>query len=167
MLGAIVAVEGMSSVTANHIGHLTHVLSTIADEVVLVGGAETGGRHRLIQAPRGMGELGAVAQVLSHAGADHALVVAADLRWPSAELLRYLVMVRAGHEAIVPEGPDGQLQPMLAVYHGKVAGRARGLVGSGERDLQALLDGVLVRRVSVDEVSKFGDPRRLLQRGPA
>lgn len=166
MLGAIVAVEGASSVTANHIEHLMHVLAPIADEVVVVGGAQPGSEHRQIRAPRGMSELAAVAQVLARAGPDHALVVAADLKWPSAELLRYLVMVRAGHEAVVPEGPDGVLQPMLAIYHGKVAGRARGLVSSGERDLKTLLDGVLVRRVSADEVAKFGDPRRLLHRGP-
>jgi len=165
MLGAIIAVEGTSTIAAAHIEHLSHLLTPLVEEVVLLGGTEEGSRHRQVRVPRGMGELGAIAAVLAHTD-EHAIVLAADLRWPSAELLRYMAMVRAGHEAVVPEGPDGRLQPMLAIYHARVAGRARGLVSSGERDPQELLQDVLVRRVSVDELTKFGSPRRLLQRGP-
>jgi len=166
MLGAIIAVQGAASVSANHLEHLLRLLTPLTDEVALVGGTELGSQHRLIRAPRGMSELAAVAEVLTHAGADHALIVAADLKWPSPELLHYLVLIRAGHEAVVPEGPDGTLQPMLALYHGRIAARARGLVSAGERELVALLEGLTVRRVTVDEVAKFGDPKRLLQRGP-
>jgi len=165
MLGAIVAVEGTATIAAAHIEHLTMILSPLVDEVLLLGGTEAGSRHREVRVPRGMSELGAIAKVLSQTD-EHAMVVAADLRRPSAELMRYMAMIRAGHEAVVPEGPGGQLQPMLAIYHARVTGRARGLVSSGEREPRALLENVLVRRVSVDELTKFGSPRRLLQRGP-
>ena len=166
MLGAIIAVEGMAATSANHLHHLVSVLSPLTDQVVLLGGTEAGSALQQIPVSRGMSELGAVAAVLARAGGDHALVVAADLRWPSPELLAYMTMIRAGHEAVVPEGPDGLPQPLLAIYHSRVAGRAQGLAASGERNLRALLGAVQVRRVSVDEVAKFGEPRRLLERGP-
>ncbi len=165
MLGAIVAVEGTASVSAGHIELLTKMLATLTDEVLLLGGTEVGSEHQPVAVPRRIGELGAVAAALSHAGADHLLVIAADIRHPSLDLLRYLSMVRAGHEAVVPEGPDG-VQPLLAVYHARLAGRAQALASTGAREMQALLEDARVRRVGVDEVAKFGSPRTLLERGP-
>ena len=166
MLGAIIAVEGTSAISATQIDHLTQMLAPLTDEVMLLGGAESGAQHRQVSVPRGASELAAVAQVLAHADGDHVMVLAADLRWPSPDLLRYMALIRAGHEAVVPEDADGDAQPMLAIYHSRIAGRARGLAGSGERDLAALLKDVLVRRVSSDELAKFGDPTQLLRRGP-
>ena len=165
MLGAIVAVQRTSTISSVQIEHLTRMLSPLVDDVILLGGTEEGTRQRTVRVPRSASELAAVAEALAHAGDDHVMVVAADLRWPSPELLRYMSMIRAGHEAVVPEDPEGEPQPLLAIYHGRVAGRARGLAGSGERDLKALLKDVLVRRVTTDELAKFGSPRRLLERG--
>jgi molybdopterin-guanine dinucleotide biosynthesis protein A len=166
MLGAIIAVEGTAAISAARIEHLTRMLDHLTDEdALLLGGVEPGGAAQPVKIPRGMSELGAVAAVLAQAGQDHAMVLAADLKQPSLELLRYMAMVRAGHDAVVPEGPDGTVQPMLAIYHGRLTGRAQGLANSGERDVRALLEDAQVRRVSLDEVAKFGSPATLLARG--
>ena len=90
--------------------------------------------------------------------------MAADLAHPSAELVRYLVHIRGGHEAVVPVRRDGLPQPLCALYHGRCAGRAQGLVASGERNAEALLAEVEVREVTVEEVAKFGEPQELLAR---
>ena len=168
MLGVIIAVEGTAAISAARIEVLTKMLEQLTDEGALVmGGVEPGRTLAPVKIPRGMSELSAVARALAHAGQDHVMVLAVDLKQPNLQLLRYMAMVRAGHDAVVPEGPDGTVQPMLAIYHGRLTGRAQGLASSGERNVQALLDDAQVRRVGLDEVAKFGSPSTLLARGSA
>lgn len=166
MLGAIIAVEGTAAISPARIEHLTRMLDQLTDEdTLLLGGVEPGSALQPVKIPRGTSELGAVAAAIAHAGQSHVMVLAADLKQPNLELLRYMSMVRAGHDAVVPEGPDGSIQPMLAIYHGRLKGRAQGLASLGERDVRALLDDAQVRRVSFDEVAKFGSPATILARG--
>jgi len=80
-------------------------------------------------------------------------------------LLRYMVHVRGSFEAVVPLAADDAPQPLLALYHPRCAGRARGLLSAGERDPLALLQIAAVRHITADEVAKFGDPAELLARG--
>lgn len=164
MLGAIVAIAETCPVRTEGMEHLRLALADHADRVLVFGGAGEGGSER-VPLPMGISPLGALAVILRHAGDDHAIVVAADLRHPSAELLRYMVQVRGSFDAVAPERADGSLQPLLALYHPRCARRAAGLVAGGERELALLLAGAHLRRITVDEVAKFGHPTDLLARG--
>ena len=164
MLGAIVATGEMRPLRADRIAQIKRMLGDHADRVLLFGGVGEGGDDQVLL-PRAVGLLGAIAIVLSHAGDDHAIVAAADLRHPSSELIRYMAQVRGSFDAVAPERPDGSLQPLLALYHPRCARRAAGLVAAGERDPARLLDGIHLRRISIEEVAKFGPPGELLARG--
>jgi len=166
MLGAIVALERGMTAGPTDLRALADLLGEFTDRIVAFGDAEGACAQARVALVPASGELGAIAAAVRRAGDGHAIVLSADLAHPSAELLRYLVHIRAGHEAVVPVGQDGSWQPLLALYHGRCAGRAEGLAASGERAAQALLAEVEVRPVTTEEVAKFGDPAELLARRP-
>lgn len=162
MLGAIVAVGDAERVSAARIDALERMLRAHADQVAVIGPGS--GDPPLDPLPAAAGYLRALAQAVHLVDEDHAIVLAADLTHPSSELLRYLVSVRGSHAAVLPEGRGGRLQPLLGLYHSRLARRVDGLLAAGERDLQPLLDVIEVRRITPEEVAKFGDPDRLLAR---
>jgi molybdopterin-guanine dinucleotide biosynthesis protein A len=162
-LGVIVATEGERATAAADIERLAGLLDEVAERVLIIGDTQPGAAA--VEFVKAGGELEAISIAAALAGEDHALVLAADLAHPSAELIRYLVHVRAGHEAVVPLRRDGSPQPLCALYHGRCARRAEGLAATGERQAEALLDQVGVRWVTAEEVAKFGEPEELLARG--
>jgi len=172
MVGAIVAVEREADASAQDIERLVALLSELTDRIVLIGlppeasakGGDAEARAPQAEFIHAESELDAIRAAARLALDDHAVVMAADLAHPSAELVRYLVHIRGGHEAVVPVRRDGLPQPLCALYHGRCAGRAQGLVASGERNAEALLAEVEVREVTVEEVAKFGEPQELLAR---
>ncbi|MEA3402033.1 MAG: NTP transferase domain-containing protein [Armatimonadota bacterium] len=165
MLGAILATSEMGPIEQPHLQRLHSALQAHVERVVFYDNrGEHEFEHR--ELPSG-GVLAALAATFQDAGDDHVVLVAADIMHPSAELLRYMIQVRGSHEAVVPERRDGRLQPLLALYHPRCARRAEGLIAAGQHRLDALLEVIRVRRVTADEVAKFGDPDSLLARAPA
>lgn len=162
MLGAIVATEGKRGAPKADIERLAGLLDEVAERMLVIGHAQPS--EPAGEFVRAGSELEAIRIAAGLAGEDHALVLAADLAHPSAELIRYLLHIRAGHEAVVPLRRDGSPQPLCALYHGRCAARVAGLVATGERRAEALLDEVEVRWVTVEEVAKFGEPEELLAR---
>ena len=114
--------------------------------------------------PADASELHALAAVLRQAGREHAAVMPADLLRPSAELIRYMIEVSGSFEVVAPERHDGSVQPLLALYHPKLLRRIEGLITAGERDISALLETATIRRITAEEVAKFGEPELLLDR---
>jgi len=167
MLGAVLIVQGAGATDASRIHAATAALRAVCDRVVVFGPGESAEDDSL-PLPADASELAAVAAALRAAGEGHVAVLAGDLMHPSAELLRYMNQVRGNFEAVVPEGRDGRLQPVFAIYRTTLLRRAQGLIAAGDRDLSKLLDLATVRRITADEVAKFGEPERLLERpGPA
>jgi molybdopterin-guanine dinucleotide biosynthesis protein A len=172
MVGAIVAIERETGASAQdvvglearptRIERLVALLSELTDRIAVIGDAEA--RATQAEFVHAESELDAIRAAARLALDDHAVVMAADLAHPSAELVRYLVHIRGGHEAVVPVRRDGLPQPLCALYHGRCAGRAQGLVAAGERNAEALLGEIEVREVTVEEVAKFGEPEELLAR---
>ncbi len=167
MLGAVVVVHDTGAGGPSGVRGAVEALSAQCARVLVVGGTEdaaraSGAEHRPLL--REASELTALTIVLREAGASHVAVLAGDLRRPSSELVRYLQHVCGSFEVVAPEGRDGSLQPLLALYHPSLLRRVEGLVAAGERDIAPLLELASVRRVSADEVAKFGEPDVLLAR---
>ncbi len=162
MLGAVMIVQEKGAAGPESIERTVAALRSECETVLVFGGSEQSDNPRPL--PRHASELTAVTFALREANDDHVAIAAADLAHPSAELLRYMSHIRGSFDAVVPEFHDGALQPLFALYHGSLRRRAEGLLTAGERDLQPLLDAGTVRRVTVEEVAKFGDPDRLLER---
>ncbi len=110
----------------------------------------------------GVGPLGGVHAALTRS-AGAILVVAWDMPFVPPALLGYLR--RLGDEgaiAVVPENGDGRLEPTCAYYSGKCVEPLEAWLDGGRSGAAAFLNACAgVRRVSVDEVSPFGDPARL------
>ena len=166
MLGAVLILQDAGPADHANVKRATAALEGVCERVLVFGGAsEPDTDHRPL--PADPSELAAVAAALREAGDGHVAVLPVDLGHPSAELLRYMAHVRGSFEAVVPERRDGTAQPLVALYHASLLRRADGLLAAGERDLSKLLHLASVRRISVDETAKFGEPEGLLERtGP-
>ena len=163
MLGAVVIVQETEPADPESVERAVAALAPECDPVLVFGG---GGRAGEYARPlrRAAGELPVLATVLGEAGDGHAAVLAADLTHPSSELVRYMARIRGSFDIVAPQRHDGSLQPLLALYRGSLRRRAEGLLAAGEHGIRPLLEIATVRRVSVEEVAKFGDPECLLER---
>ena len=63
----------------------------------------------------GKGALGGIHSAVHHAATPHCLVVACDMPFLNAGVLRYLAEQRAGYDVVVPS-VHGRSQPLHAVY---------------------------------------------------
>lgn len=120
--------------------------------------------HPQFNALEAANPLAGLREALVWAQGDDILYLAGDLQQPSAELLRYMQHVQAGHEAVVPELSTGETQPLLALYSARCQNRIATLLGAGSSDLGELLPTLQAYRLSEEELAKFGSPSRLLSR---
>ena len=113
----------------------------------------------------GLGPLGGLATALRAADGSPVLVVAWDMPFVTAELLRELRRRgEAGARAVVPvHGVEGWAEPLCAWYAPSVLSTCGALLEAGARRASALLDALLpgAETVGDDELARFGDPARL------
>ena len=163
MLGAILCIGDRPAES----GALREVAATLRPHcdriLIFVPGETDAEEHRSL--PSHPSELSSLTAVLGEAGGEHAVVAASDLSHPSSALIRYMLQIRGSFEIVIPERGDGTLQSLLALYHPDILRRAEGLVAAGELDLTPLIRLSSVRRVTPEEIAKFGEPRDLLDRG--
>ncbi len=148
-------------------------LSTIAGEIFLVGlprrseGAKAGGdntpgglRHISDRIPGG-GPLGGLYSALVEATGDVTIVVACDMPFLSAPLLRHLAACTRDADAAVPR-TSGGYHPLCAAYTRACVEPAARRLADGRLKMTDLFDDVRVRAVADEELAAFGDVARLL-----
>jgi molybdopterin-guanine dinucleotide biosynthesis protein A len=120
------------------------------------------GVPRIADLRRDRGPLGGVHAALAQ-GANDILVVAWDMPFVAPPLLTELRRRgRDGHAVVVPESADGCLEPACALYTPACRGDLAAWLDSGRSGASAFLGQCPgVHRLSVAEVTTFGDPRRL------
>lgn len=161
-------------------------LSQVTSDLLIVGGdAGAGvpeGVRRVADQVPGCGPLGGLYAALSAARGDAVLVVACDMPFLSAPLLRHLLTLagsanrphRAGGAAgadsvdivdivdvVVPRTERGY-HPLCAVYTRACLEPIARRLADGRLTLVALFDDVRVRVVTAEALGAFGDPDRLL-----
>jgi len=109
----------------------------------------------------GRGPLGGLDAALSSAAGDPVLVVACDMPFITADLLRYLLSCSDGVDAVVPKSDRGY-HPLCAVYKRACRPAIRRRLAAGRLAVSGLFDDVRVRLVGAPEIEPFGDPGRLL-----
>jgi len=140
-------------------------LEQITSDILMVGGdppARAIGRARYVadRVP-GCGPLGGLHAALTDALGDATIVVACDMPYISAPLLRHLLALTSGADAVVPRTEDGY-HPLCAAYtRACIEPIARGLA-DGHLKMTDLFDAVRIRIVTAEELDAFGDRRRLL-----
>jgi molybdopterin-guanine dinucleotide biosynthesis protein A len=85
--------------------------------------------------------------------------VACDMPFLKEGLVKYLLSLRNGYDAVVPMGPDG-LHPLCAVYSKSCLNPIEKSLSEGNKKISSFFKEVKLRLVEVDEVRVF-DPHFL------
>ena len=140
-------------------------LAQITSDILMVGGdpsARAIGRARYVadHVP-GCGPLGGLHAALTDARGDATIVVACDMPYLSAPLLRHLLALTSGVDAVVPRTEHGY-HPMCAAYTRACIEPIARRLADGRLKMTDLFDDVRTRIVTAEEIDAFGDCRRLL-----
>jgi molybdopterin-guanine dinucleotide biosynthesis protein A len=105
----------------------------------------------------GGGPLGGILTALHHTPADWNLIVACDMPAVSAAFLAGLLAraMRSRAGVLLPYGPDALPQPLCAVYHRRALPVLEDHFTRGVRKVTAALEGIVVERLDVAELSLF------------
>jgi molybdopterin-guanine dinucleotide biosynthesis protein A len=142
-----------------------------AGDLLIVGGPfRPGVPAGIRQAPDQVlecGPLGGLHAALSTASGPATVVVACDMPYVSAPLLRYLLSVanesnRAQDADIVVPKTERGYHPLCAVYRRTCLEPVARRLADGRLRLTGLFDDVRVRVVTGESLMVFGDPDRLL-----
>ena len=145
-------------------------LATIADDIIIVGwsgqlrqGSGPGRTQVRTVADRvaGAGPLGGVHTALAESPFDTVVVVACDMPYVSAHLLRYLASLAGAADLVVPQTERGY-HPLCAVYTRACLEPAARRLAAGQLKMIDLFEDVRVRVVGANELQTFGDVRRML-----
>lgn len=108
------------------------------------------------------GSLGGIHAALVHAGGP-ALVVAWDMPFVTAPLLRALRALGSDADAAVPESDSSRrgLEPLCAYYGPACLPAIERRLDAGDRRVIGFYDDVRLRRLDAAAVARFGDPALL------
>jgi molybdopterin-guanine dinucleotide biosynthesis protein A len=107
----------------------------------------------------GAGPLGGLLTGLLQLGDAPGLFLAVDLPHVPAALLRRLVHLAAGHDAVVPVTAAGP-EPLCAVYRASCLEAVRRCVDAGQLRMTSFWPDVRVREVRESEIAAYADPGR-------
>lgn len=89
---------------------------------------------------------------------EHALVIPCDSPFiPQSFFENIFQYYNIIYDAVVPEWPDGKLEPLHSIYNKRITGQIRDLLEGGKRDVQSLLLDIDVRYVaaaSLDQTTR-------------
>ena len=108
------------------------------------------------------GALGGLLTGLTRLTTGSGLFLAVDLPFVPESLLRELLRLSAGFDAVVPVSPGGP-EPLCAVYGPACLEPVRRCVDSRAFKMTSFWPEVRVREVGVGELSAFGDPAQLFR----
>jgi molybdopterin-guanine dinucleotide biosynthesis protein A len=108
----------------------------------------------------GIGPLEAIRTALTNSRADWIVLVACDLPFVTAELLKTLLDCASGHQAVVPMNAEEKIEPLCAVYSIEALEPVTALITSGERKVSRLFDRLRTRMVPFDELRRLSGSER-------
>lgn len=142
-------------------------LSTLGGEVILVLAQDQQMPTRPL--PAGVravhdlhpdkGPLGGIYAGLRESADRYAAVVACDMPFLNVELLRYMMGLASGFDAVVLR-PHGRIEPLHAVYAKDCLGSIETILGEPKPRVGRLVERVKARFVEDEEIARF-DPERL------
>ena len=144
------------------------VLPDVASDLMLVGGAAHADAPESVRVipdvVPGCGPLSGLHAALSAARHETLVMVACDMPFLSAPLLRHLLSLAGGADGadvVVPQTERGY-HPLCAAYTRACLEPAARRLAGGQFKLAGLFDEVRVRVVTADALAAFGDPERML-----
>lgn len=104
------------------------------------------------------GSLGGIFTGLTAASNDWGLVVACDMPFLNAGLMRHMLDLRPGYDAVVPVS-DGYPEPTHALYSKACLPYIERRLKAGQLKIAGFFDDVRVRYVGADEIDRFDSER--------
>jgi len=141
-------------------------LEPVVDDLLLIANDDAAcdwlpGVRREHDVLRDVGSVAGIHAALVHAGGP-ALVVAWDMPFVPAALLRALRDAADNADAVVPESDSRRgLEPLCAYYGPGCIAAIEQRIAAGDRRVIAFYDDVRLVRLSAAEVARFGDPALL------
>ncbi|MBI2287549.1 MAG: molybdenum cofactor guanylyltransferase [Chloroflexi bacterium] len=141
-------------------------LRPLADRILIVTAQEQQGlpiiSHAEIIADLypGKGPLGGIYTGLLAAQSSHCVVVACDMPFLSTELLRYMIELSPGFDAVIPRLEEGMREPLHAVYSRNCLGIMKTQLEHDQLEVYSILDLLRVRYVELVECQRL-DPQLL------
>ncbi len=108
------------------------------------------------------GSLGGIYSALYHAKTPYCLVVACDMPFLNAEVLRYLVAQKADYDVVIPD-VAGEQQPLHAVYSQACSTPIAHRLEAHRLKITGFFPEVRVRTVTADELRPFDPALRAFQ----
>lgn len=105
------------------------------------------------------GPLAGILTALEHAEHPHCLVVACDMPFLSAPLLRWMTELAREVDVVAPRDERGW-HPLHAVYARELAPRIAARLESGQRAVHLMFEFFKMREITKDELARFGRPGR-------
>jgi molybdenum cofactor guanylyltransferase len=127
------------------------LITTNRPEAYAAFGIRTAG-----DATPGAGALDGLLTAVEAAGGDPVLVVACDMPFASRVLAAHLLDLSGAAEAVVPR-PEGEFEPLFAVYRRSCAGAIRRALEAGQRRVISFFPEVRLRVVEAAEAQQI-DP---------
>ena len=142
-------------------------VASLVDEVVIVtAGDRTMTAFEEMSSVRvvtdlfpGKGPLVGLYTGLKESRSELNLVVAADMPFLSARLLRYMLEAADGYDVVVPRIGD-KVEPLHAVYTASCLPRIETMLAEGELSVYRLIPRLVARYVDEDEVAAIDPERR-------
>ena len=141
-------------------------LDTLTDETVVVVNNEA--RAEVLPLPKDAktavdiypdsGSLGGIFTGLAAASNDWGLAVACDMPFLNDDLMKHMLELRPGYDAIVPV-PDGYPEPTHALYSKECLPHIERRLKTGQLKIAGFFDDVRVRYVGADEIDRFDSER--------
>lgn len=101
------------------------------------------------------GPLGGLATALDHARFERVALVACDMPALTPEF--WVVLASRQAEAVVPEGPDGRLEPTASIFSRACLGPVRAALAAGELRMTGIIERVRAEVVPWTELDeRFG-----------
>jgi molybdopterin-guanine dinucleotide biosynthesis protein A len=136
------------------------VLIGICDETMVVGGQVDAkilpGARLVADLLPGFGALGGLYTGLCRASHQYSLVVAADMPFLSAALLRHMLSIPRTYDVLIPSF-DGFAEPLHAIYNKQCIEPIEQLISQGNRRILDFYPRVHVRKMGKSECMLF-DP---------
>lgn len=134
------------------------VLGEVTPEVFLVGAREEWAAFGKVveDVYRGRGPLGGIHAALRASRAEWNLVLAVDLPFVTAPLLRFLLeTARASQAVVTVPRVSGGFQPLCAVYRREFGALAQQALEAGENKVDRLFAMTTARVVEEEELARF------------
>ena len=109
---------------------------------------------------RGKGPLGGIYTGLLASKSSYSLVVACDMPFLNIELLRYMIELSQGFDAVIPRVGKGKVEPLHAIYSKSCLDNMKTLLEHNQLKVAHFLNTVHVRYIEWTECQRF-DPQLL------